>query len=235
VVFGSDAYTSSGTKYTYLYYREVGDFGDDLSTTTVESGSGGSYNLNSLGVTEAGNVRSSISKDSTYIYFTSQGPSSASYAWRVPIANIGGTLSTSNVKVVTLSGTSCTSAPAISENGRIYVGYYGGFNAGGVDCINSTFTSATSICTPGPVQSSVIVYSEVAYDSDDEPYFTGVDYIFATTNAATGGGYCYSYSGGNSGSPIWNTGSGYYSLQGMAASGGYLTFGNDRNQFYVIG
>ncbi len=216
VVFGSDTYSSGGTKYAKLYYREVGSFGS----------SGGDYNLNTIGagVTDAGNIRSSISRDDSYLYFTSQGTSSASYIWKFPISSIG-TPTPSGVSAVALSGTSSTSTPAISSSGKIYVGYYNGFNAGGVDVINSGFTTATSICNPGPVQSSVIVYHSAPYD-----------YLYFTTNSSTGCGYCYRYKTTLpvQTTKIWETAQGTYTLQGMASSGTYLTFGNDGNNFYIV-
>ena len=223
VVFGSDAFTDSGVKHTYLYYRKVGAF----DSTTY----GGYYDLNTLGVTEAGNVRSTISKDSNYLYFTSQGPSAESYVWRVPIASIGGTLTSSNVKVITLSGASSTSTPAISTNGFIYVGFYNGFSSGGVDVINqANFTKITDnngqalIRGTGPVQASVIVHTSGNYN-----------YLYFTTNSNSDYAYCYRHTvTNNSISLIWKFANGDYALQGMAACGGILTYGDDKDHFYII-
>lgn len=203
VVFGGDD--------NMLYYRSVGSF----------ASVGGSHNLSTLGGVTAGNVRSSISTDGTYLYFTSQG----GYIWRVTISTL--TSGTPTVSKQSLGGTS-TSTPAISVNGKIYVGYYSGFSSGGVKVINqSTFGAASSVNTVGPVQSSVIVYS---------PNST-YDYVYFTTNAGAGSGYCYRFTISSSASAsVWSrpTSGGNYTLQGMAASNGYLTFGNDANSFYVI-
>ncbi|MGI5874507.1 MAG: hypothetical protein ACOX8R_07630 [Bacillota bacterium] len=217
IVFGSDAFTSNGTKHTYLYYRPVNDFGN--------TGVGGYYDLGA----SAGNIRSTISTDGTYLYFTSQGLSNASYIWRVETSKITN-LTANDVTSLQLSGNSSTSTPAISANGKIYVGYYNGFSTGGVDVIDQNAFSLTNIIDgdpPGPVQSSIIVYSpNIRYD-----------YIYFTTNIQTGAGYCYRNSvltNPNTAVNMWSTTPDTYTLQGMAAENGYLSFGNDHNNFYVV-
>lgn len=66
------------------------------------------------------------------------------------------------------------------------------------------------------------------------------DYLYFTTNASSGGGYCYAYtfysdpSYPPSCTPKWSAILNNYSLQGMAASGQYVAFGNDGNTFAVI-
>ncbi len=226
IVFGSDAFTSNGTKHTYLYYRPVNDFGN--------TGVGGYYDLGA----SAGNIRSTISTDGTYLYFTSQGLSNASYIWRVETSKITN-LTANDVTSLQLSGNSSTSTPAISANGKIYVGYYNGFSTGGVDIIDlSTFTMSnptSGTITPGPVQSSVIVYSTTYIDPVSFAS-VNIDYLYFTTNMTGGRGYCYSYVPSTGvASYVWDTGSGgNYTLQGMAAENGYLSFGNDANKFYVI-
>ena len=223
---GAISVTANGTDYIvfggdngYLYYVN-----EDTGFVTADTIVAPYYNLSALGNVTAGNVRSSISSDGTYIYFTSQG----GYLWRVPIASLPtGSLSVSKVP---LGGTS-TSTPAISSNDKIYVGYYNGFTAGGVRAVDAdTFALidnvTTGLCSGFPVQSSIVVYS----DGDD-------DYIYFTTNSSGGAGYCYQVS--TTSSPVsatmnWRTSDGTYTLQGMAACNGYLTFGNDHNKFYVI-
>lgn len=217
VVFGGDG--------GYLYYRSISDF----------ENVGGVYNLSTLlanalsGHTNAGNVRSTISSDGTYIYFTSQGPTGTCYLWRFLISTIGNTTPTYNV--ITLDGGSSTSTPAISQsNNLIYVGYYNGFSSGGIDVVKSnsnTFAIVKNISGLLPVQSSIDVYSDIYND---------YDYIFFTTNASTVGGHCYCVS---TTSPytaveVWNTASNNTCLQGMAACNGFLTFGNDSNSFYIV-
>ncbi len=228
IVFGGD----NG----YLYYVNASNgFGNSPDTNPTVAPK---YDLSSLGGVTAGNVRSSISTDGTYLYFTSQGPSNASYIWRVKASKIAN-LTANDVDVIQLSGNSSTSTPAISANGKIYVGYYNGFSTGGIDIIDlSTFTMSnptSGTITPGPVQSSVIVYSTTYFDDELEED-VDIDYLYFTTNITGGRGYCYSYvpSTGVAGY-VWDTGSGgNYTLQGMAAENGYLSFGNDANKFYVI-
>lgn len=213
VVFGGDG--------GYLYYRSISDF----------EGTGGVYDLSNIATdpddnVTAGNVRSTISSDGTYIYFTSQGPTGTSYLWRFLISTIGS--STPTYSVLALDGGSSTSTPAISANGMIYVGYYNGFSSGGVDVIDqSTFARVANISGLDAIQSSIAVYTSV-----------NNDYFFFTTNAAAGAGYCYRIDTTDltDYEEIWNTtnyGTGY-ALQGMAASNGYLTFGNESEKFFII-
>ena len=221
VVFGGDG--------GYLYYRSISDF----------ENAGGEYNLSTLGSVTAGNVRSSICLDGDYLYFTSQGGTNTSYIWKIPFASIA-SLTSSNVAKIQLSGGSSTSTPAISGNGYIYVGTYGSstYANNGVRAIPvSNFTasavvnvaSGTGSGTTGtnlPVQCSVIVYSV----PDDT-----TDYVFFTTNISGGKGYCYSFdTDDHSTGEVWTTANGNFTLQGMAACNGYLTFGNDANTFYII-
>lgn len=213
-------YMAFGGDGGYLYYRSIADF----------ENTGGVYDLSALGNVTAGNVRSTISSDGTYIYFTSQGPTGTSYLWRFLISTIGYINPTCDV--ITLDGGTSTSTPAISESGLIYVGYYNGFASGGIDVINSTsntFAIVKNISDMPAIQSSVDVYADLN---------NGFDYIYFTTNAMAGGGYCYRI---NITSPfnsqeMWNTTSlgNNTCLQGMAACNGYLTFGNDSNRFYIV-
>lgn len=216
---GTNDYVVFGGDGGYLYYRSIANF----DSTTV----GGVYDLSYLGNVTAGNVRSTISSDGTYIYFTSQGPTGTSYLWRFLISTIGNTTPTFNV--IALDGGTSTSTPAISQSGLIYVGYYNGFTSGGIDVVESTsntFAIVKNISSLPPVQSSVDVY-----------YNSGYDYIFFTTNANTGAGYCYSVNiSSYAATEMWNTTSvgNNTCLQGMAACNGYLTFGNDSNRFFIV-
>ena len=127
-----------------------------------------------------------------------------------------------------MSGNSSTSAPAISASGKIYVGFYNGFTAGGIDIINqSAFTKAYTITDLGPIQASVIVYYDAA---------RSLDYLYYATNAQQSAGYCYcvDLSDYDESDFVWQTPTGYYSLQGMAACNGYLVFGNDADMIYII-
>ena len=199
----------------YLYYRPLGaDFGTtddaDIMDSSLELPDG------------AGNVRSTIMMDGSYLYFTTQGD----YLWCCTIGSDGVPSISWNVS---LGGTS-TSTPTKVGN-RIYVGYYSGFSAGGVKCVSTTAGHAvTAVASGFPVQSSIVVKGTG----------TGTDYLYFNTNSGTttleeyGCGYCYSYSGGTSGTRVWKTANDTYALGGMAIENGYAVFGNDYNHLYVV-
>lgn len=196
-----------------FYYRSVANF------NTV----GGTINLTSYN-SNVGDVRSSVSTDGTYLYFTSKGSGSNGYLWRTAISTLTSSPSFTSVQ---LNGTS-TSTPAISANGYIYVGYYNGFTSGGVQAVQaSTFSSSSTlytVSTAGPVQSSPIVYTDLN------------DYVYFTTNSSTGSGYCYEFDG-SSGTQMWQaagTSSNRYALQGFSATGGYLIYGDDGDYLYIV-
>ncbi|WP_148557308.1 hypothetical protein [Terrisporobacter glycolicus] len=165
----------------------------------------------------AGEVRSTLMSKDGYMYFTSKG----GYLWCLKIES-NGNLTYKWHKP--LDGAS-TSTPVISNNGYLYVGYYNGFTSGGVkafDVFDPESPRELKGLTTGPVQSSLIAYSEGA-----------TDYVYFTTNAQEGAGYCYGFDGENF-SKKWNTGRGTYTLQGMASGNGYLVFGNDHATIYTI-
>ena len=216
--YADNTYVYFGGDGGYLYRQPVAHF-DDTSTT---------YGSAEWALSGAGNIRSSICYDNGNLYFTSQG----GYLWRFNIAN------ETSVKAYIGSSTSrgsSTSTPAISSSGYVYVGSYGNTYKG-IFKIDKNFNNNTSMTqlldansneqnpiTILPVQASVIIYTS-----------NGTDYIFFTTNMAVGSGYCYSCANnGFSVSKIWSAGSGW-TLQGMAACDGYVTFGNDSNKFYII-
>ena len=237
---GANIVTISNTNYVV--------FGSDngkLYVTPQGTNFGGSttktYSLDTLGGVTAGNVRSTITKHTyggtEYIYFTSQ----KGYIWRIPTADLLTLSSNNTTAVVKLTSSNCTSAPVISSNGIIYVGNYGNadYAYSGIDAINAGNFSSNGLThivagsgnyssgTCMSVQASVIVYS------DDE-----IDYIFFTTNANTGRGYCYSYNTDYASVTCeWSTSSATgltYTLQGMAACNGYLVYGNDYDYLYII-
>ena len=162
---------------------------------------------------EAGNIRSSITHQGGKLYFTSQGK----YLWEVdPFTQ----KVTSEVKLAGVS----TSTPTILNN-RIYVGYYNGFTAGGIQVIDKTTKKIVASQSVGPVQSSIIGQTK-----------DGVDHIYFTTNSSTGAGYSYRYDGtkfDRNWDTLGETGN-TYTLQGMAESNGYLMFGNDFNYVTVV-
>ncbi|WP_130862924.1 peptidoglycan DD-metalloendopeptidase family protein [Bacilliculturomica massiliensis] len=194
----------------YVYFGGDGGY---LYAQPVGSGFGSSadpVNLNTVdGNLSAGNVRSTISLVDDSLYFTSQG----GYLWCFDHNNGNPVF---NWKA-SLAATS-TSTPTVTST-DIYVGYYSGFDTGGIQKINRSTHAVTTVATPGPIQGSVLVYQ-----ADD------ADYLYVNTNSATGAGYCYDASGAQK----WATSSGTYALQGMAASNGYIVFGNDYDQLYII-
>jgi hypothetical protein len=196
----------------YLYYLPVGSFEETASPS------------NTVTLASAGNVRSSISAYGANFYFTSQG----GYLWKATRAAPGTPPSVSNRQI---GGTS-TSTPAISANDYIYVGYYIGFNDGGVQALplnNFTLGTLTTVASGVPVQCSPIVYSESVTE----------DYIYFTTNSASGAGYCYYYdvTDPSSASEEWTvagTSSNVYALQGYSSDNGYLAYGDDGDYLYVV-
>lgn len=221
-----DGVTTDNKNGTYVY------FGDDdglLHKVSVSNfGNSASETITLTGAT-AGKIRSNVMKYGNSLYFTSQG----GYLWRYVLSAENG-LSAGTVLYANIGGTS-TSTPVISENGYIYVGCYSS-TAKGVRALKlSDFTTSLSaaygdngskwinVYNGANVQASVIVYSSET-----------TDYIYFTTNVSGGAGYCYRVkTDTGSCSQRWTTGNGF-TLQGMAACGGYLTFGNDSNLFYVI-
>lgn len=184
-------------------------------------------------VTTPGNVRSSIMVDGDYFYFTSQGK----YLWCFK-ANAG---SAPTYQWHTSLSAVSTSTPTKVGN-KIYVGYYNGFNKGGVtevtesrtaiastyvsqcDLINGTGSTANNM----PVQSSLVVLPNA--DS------SAAAYVYFSTNSNVGAGYCYAVNG-TTATKVWDTsaaGGGTFALGGMASDGGYMVFGNDYNYLYIV-
>ncbi len=227
-VFGSD----SGT----VYWREVGSF--DTAGHTVDL---------TLTQADAGHIRSSIvAPGDGYLYFTSQGNISSTgnpgYLWkfgenRTYVGHVG-------------LPKNSTSTPVISDNDYVYVGYYDHGNltapeGGVVGILKTNFIPSalfdvygngvsSSAGTPGdPVQASPVVCS------------TGVgtnryDYVYFTTNSSSGAGYCYRHRISNGAiTDVWSGGEGGtsgnpYALQGFAADGDYLVYGDDGIRLYII-
>ncbi|MER2190764.1 MAG: hypothetical protein ABS951_07365 [Solibacillus sp.] len=207
IVFGSD----NGK----VYYRSVSDF----------NGSGGVIDLSEMGDVTAGNVRSTITVQDDALYLTSQG-SGKGYLWKITEDQETGDLIYDTH--VQLSGTS-TSTPVLTSNGNIYVGYYSGFQNGGVNVIDTDGEelAISTIAEVGPVQSPIITYTSGTKD-----------YLYFTTNSSTGAGYSYSFDDvTRDNREVWNTKEAEkntYSLQGMATSNGYLMFGNDFNRLTIV-
>ncbi len=237
---GGQSYIVFGSNNRYLYVQSA----DDFAKTGI------SVNLTGY-VTDAGSVRSSIvvgsGTNEGYIFFTSQG----CYLWSAAISSLfDGTAAagSGNVKSIKLyqdDTASSVSTPAVLPDGQIYVGYryedvenyttLGGLWIGKAE--GTALTNTTIIDMKAPVDSSPLVY----YGDD----INGADYVYFTTNSATGGGYCYSYPGKeeeNKPDLIWNIGvstdpenNASYTLQGMSVdANGTLVFGNDLDQLFVI-
>ena len=233
VVFGSD----NG----YIYVRPVNNFGSATAGNIIDLSRYTS--IATPAIPDPGNVRCTISQDGANIYFTSQGR----YLWRIPISTL---LTQQPATPTTPPGGpdavyvrlpfGSTSTPAISQNGYVYVGHYGGpGGSGGVVAVQQGFANGASytvIYNSGAVQASPIVYSTSAGTTLE-------DYVYFTTNVAAGKGYCYrlrkTSGGAISVSRIWTAGgtatpSNNYALQGFSAENGYLVYGSDSGTLYIM-
>lgn len=202
-----------------LYYTSTDNFELGVEEISLDS--------------DAGNIRSSIMVDGDYFYFTSQGK----YLWCYK-ANASG--APTHQWHTSLNAVS-TSTPTKVGN-KIYVGYYNGFNKGGVtevtesrtasassyvskcDLIDGTGSTANNM----PVQSSLVVLPNA--DS------SAAAYVYFSSNSNVGAGYCYAVNG-TTATKVWDTsaaGGGTYALGGMASDGGYMVFGNDYNNLYIV-
>ena len=202
-----------------LYYTSTDNFELGVEEISLDS--------------DAGNIRSSIMVDGDYFYFTSQGK----YLWCFK-ANADGA---PTLQWRTLLNAVSTSTPTKVGN-KIYVGYYNGFNKGGVtevtesrtasassyvskcDLIDGTGSTANNM----PVQSSLVVLPNA--DS------SAAAYVYFSSNSNVGAGYCYAVNG-TTATKVWDTsaaGGGTYALGGMASDGGYMVFGNDYNNLYIV-
>ncbi|MDR1409656.1 MAG: hypothetical protein LBJ12_05230 [Oscillospiraceae bacterium] len=213
--YSDGEYVYFGGDGGYLYYLPVTAFGGTASASNTVTLSG------------AGNVRSSISTDGISLYFTSQ----SGLLWKSALATSSTAPVPTGISVSTFVSktVSITSTPAISANGYIYTGYYSGFSDGGVVAVplsNFAQGQITIVASGFPVQASPIVYTDV------ETTFS--DYVFFTTNAAAGTGYCYEFNGSTPAGATWTGGGSNYALQGFASDNGYLVYGDDSDHLYII-
>ncbi len=217
-----------------LYIRSVTDFDGDSED------SGSVVSLTET-LSAAGNVRSSImaktESGTTSLYFTSQG----GYLWKYTIG------ADSPLKYANIGSTS-TSTPVMSANGILYVGCYGTAVQGVRALASSDFTANITSSTDSKwktvyadadstatdkVQASVVAYSSTI--EDDKGNESAIDYVYFTTNASAGAGYCYSFVPTTGAADfVWSTEGSTYTLQGMAGCDGYLVFGNDYNKVYFV-
>lgn len=208
---GDDAvdYIYFGGDSGYLYYQNSADFGVEDTYVKLPDQT-----------TSAGNVRSTIMTDGTYLYFTSQG----GYLWCYkPNATTGVPEFQWSAK---LDGTSTSTPTKVGD--RIYVGVYTGFNKGGVQCVSASTHAVKDVIAVTdknnfPVQCSIVVKGDG----------TGTDYVFFNTNASNGRGFCYSYNGSTA-TQQWASRSDTYALGGMACDNGIIVFGNDYDHLYVV-
>ena len=219
--YGAGAYCEK--EYVYfggdssrLYKREIANF--DTQGTVL--------NLSNVQAA-AGRVRSTIAADGTHLFFTSVGTGAQGRLWKVNPVSL-----TSAAAPIVLPNNS-TSTPAISANGYLYVGYHNLATwpgTGGVVAVNKTTFTGTpiTIYSGDPVQSSPIVYTSGNWN-----------YVYFTTNSATGAGYCYRHNtaGTQAVQAVWNavgTSSNPYALQGFSSDRGYLVYGDDGNNLYIM-
>ena len=209
----SGNYIYFGSDNGKLYYRQAGPRFDSTAATA-----GGVLDLTDTtigGASDAGNVRSTVMLDDGKLYFTSQGK----YLWCCTIGS-GGAPAIS--WKASLGGTSTSTPTKVGD--RIYVGYYSGFSAGGVQCVGASGShTVTTVASGFPVQCSILVQGAG----------TGTDYLYFNTNSGSGAGYCYSYNG-STGTSVWSTDGDTYALGGMAYDNGYLVFGNDYNHLFIV-
>ncbi len=217
--YWSGAYVSSSKAYFggyggMLYYPDVTNF---ASTTN------NSFQVGYGGIT-AGDISSSICYKNNKIYFTCKN----GYLWCYDITNGNPVFSWyANL------GAPSTSTPVVSTSGLIYVGTYSGFSGGSVVVVKAPTSgvigTVNTVYSGDPVQSSAIVMN------DGEGY----DYCYFTTNAVNGAGYCYYINTEDVSdtdeewSTVGQTGN-TFTLQGMAAYGNCVVFGNDGSRLYIV-
>ncbi|HEY9059432.1 MAG TPA: PQQ-binding-like beta-propeller repeat protein [Pseudobacteroides sp.] len=205
VIFGDD------DSYIHVLNKTTGTEVDQNSATVGIQ----AFDLQTYQVTAA-EVRSSICYYSSgnHAYFTTKG----GYLWDLTINTSTGVLTHQWNKNIGYS----TSTPVRIGN-RIYVGT-GSFTTGTLYCYdasgNQQWTYGT---TAGGIQSSVIAYNNGAYT-----------YLYFTTNGSSGKAYCVRDNGSTTSTKMWEYASSNYILQGMAASGDYVVFGNDSGMVYGI-
>ncbi len=220
IVFGSD----SGK----VYVRSKTAFGTngtetDLSTITPHG----------QPAVVPGEIRSSMVLYNGKVYFTSKGDGNNGWLWYIDTAAITHPGSpTVQVKKVMASKTS-VSTPVISDNGILYIGTsdYDPFSytsTGRIEAFAADLTSVNQYVYVGdPVQSSPIVYSSGNWD-----------YVYFTTNAYAGAGYCYRLNRNTYASQSrWTAGgtsNNCFSVQGFSSEDGYLIYGDDDGRLYIM-
>ena len=189
-------------------YRDNGTLADEINITTDVP-----FNRS-----DAGAIKSSITYNDSFIYFTSEG----GYVWQVGFDESSGEFTADgwSKKIET-----STSTPAVHE-GRVYVGSGSWSVAGKLYCLNASDGGEEWNFEPnGGIKAS----PAISVQGDDS-------YIYFTTNCANSRVYCVD----ENGNEMWNFTteeagtSGGYILQGVAISDGYVYFGNDGGYVYGL-
>lgn len=224
-------YVYFGDEVGNVYKRPIGaDFG---------TGTGAVAYLNN-DVTGAGAVRSSVCYYGGNLYVTTRN----GFLWR---------LSTDLYTVTSLdfrdhSGTiyvqNSTSTPVVSDNGYIYVGgfrtYYDSqtferHDLGAIKALPVNNWSSAALKTVWTSESEAVQSSVITYSTSRPTR----DYLYFTTNGPAGCGRCISYAtASETTTETWATpvveDVESYTLQGMAADGNHVVFGNDLNTLYIV-
>ncbi len=219
----------------YLYYRPVGT---GFAASTPEAVKAGAIALPNVAGNAPGDVRSTIMRSGSDLYFTSKGSSNGNfYCYTV------GTNGVPSLKWAAKLGGNCTSTPVLADSGNLYVGFYSGFANGGLQKLTApasgTTGTATTITVGGaafdqPVQCTPVVYT-VTEEDPDTGDVSITDYFYFNTNSQSGAGYCFSVlDGSTNATQIWKTVADTYALGGTAIENGYAVFGNDYNHLYIV-
>ncbi|MDF2955136.1 MAG: Outer membrane protein assembly factor BamB [Candidatus Alkanophagales archaeon MCA70_species_2] len=199
-----------------------GDWGSHLVSVFAENGST-AHEINitsalSFSRADAGRIKSSVTYNNGYVYFTSEG----GYLWKVGFDESTGHFFDDGWSVEI--GYSC-STPTVYD-GKIYIGT-GSFSIpGDVKCVDAENGDVIWSFEPnGGVKAS----PALSVQGDNV-------YVYFTTNCQNGTVYCLN---GN-GKPLWSFTSdeagvsGGYILQGVSISDGYIYFGNDAACVYAL-
>ncbi|MHC1635487.1 MAG: outer membrane protein assembly factor BamB family protein [Candidatus Methanospirareceae archaeon] len=192
-------------------YKDNGTEVDQLDITK-----GGRIGFNR---SDAGSIRSSITYNNSFIFFTSEG----GYIWKVGFDEDTGKFTSEGWSQVI--GYSC-STPVVHD-GRIYVGTGTFSTPGKLYCLREdSGEEIWNLSVEGGIKASPAISIQ-----DGKPY------IYFSTNCENGSVYCVD----SDGKEIWSFTteeagtSGGYILQGVAISDGYVYFGNDGGYVYALG
>jgi hypothetical protein len=224
---GAALVTISGTTGKYMV------FGSDSGTMYVRSNT--KFNSSGNDITTwpigPGQIRSSVaySASNSKVFFTGK-LSPGALLWSITTSTLLDSAPNAQYNGIALASVS-SSTPVVSANNIIYVGINYEFSNGYVIAYDISLNQLKYIFSGAPVQASPIVWSVTL------PIANKMDYIYFTTNAPNGKGYCYSFAG--QGNPLqkWSAGgtSGNpYAVQGFASDGGKLVYGDDGNRLYVM-